>query len=235
MHCAAASCRVPRRVIAAVLLIPGPRVSAAGKQNSTPGTEISRIFGVGLTAGPTQSICRFAAPGTGAASMGMHWLPGGRPLGNLKQAGGHTALAFAGGCLQQGNKTLGLQPSPEFPSLMAGARGRSPNWPLPKKLSGISEGDKLASAKGTGMGIEFICLTPCLLPLAVDVSDVALGCMPSEATMRVVYSMRLSRAQSIDLKQRSSVEGAAAAVADTSHFEEESKQPCTTLKTTLVN
>ena len=37
---------------------------------------------------------------------------------NLQQAGGHTALAFAGGCLQQGDQTLGLQPSPELPSLM---------------------------------------------------------------------------------------------------------------------
>ncbi len=44
--------------------------------------------------------------------------------------------------------------------IRGGALGRSPNCPLPKKLSGISAGDKLASAKGTGMGIEFICLTP---------------------------------------------------------------------------
>ena len=44
--------------------------------------------------------------------------------------------------------------------IRGGALGRSPNWPLPKKLSGIPAGDKLASAKGTGMGIEFICLTP---------------------------------------------------------------------------
>ncbi len=44
--------------------------------------------------------------------------------------------------------------------IKGGALGRSPNCPLPKKLSSISAGDKLAPAKGMGMGIEFICLTP---------------------------------------------------------------------------
>jgi len=63
--------------------------------------------------------------------------------------------------------------------IRGGALGRSPNCPLPKNLSGISKGDKLASAKGMGMGIEVICLTPWPFPLAVNVSDVALGCMPS--------------------------------------------------------
>lgn len=66
-------------MIAAILVIPGPRVRAAGEQNSIPGTEVTNISGVGLTAGPTQSVSletRVAIQRIGAAAVGMQWLAG---------------------------------------------------------------------------------------------------------------------------------------------------------------
>lgn len=94
--------------MAAVFLIPG-RSLAITRRTAIPSTCIT-VPGTRLTA----CVRQFRVE---ASALGMQRLTWGRVL-DVKQAGGHLALALTGGCMQQGNQTLRLEATPELPSLM---------------------------------------------------------------------------------------------------------------------